>query len=369
MRNLSIFLLLLCSVEIRWADAAFLTGYNKAARRDASTLSISEQRTSSLQVSTADLAQEWAARNRDPHDSVVSTDSFSISSTATVPPEELSPKAPSTDIMDDLAHQWASRNKDTDSNYGILSSSTSDTRTVPLNGEEVTESFISDTVTESFPREQTYEAVVSLDGEKVTSFDKELCFDDETGRFYETTLTPSARKIDPLLQQISSIKRSAVSSGDFKALQKQIDELNTVVEGEGRYAVEDGVVLISNKEKNQAAKEAISASEQLTEDEKEFLVAQIEKLTQPRPYPIFLAEKAAEFAEASVKGLCKPFKATKRQLVGFEADENDGKKRVVVLGSGWGACAFLKEIDTDLFDVTIISPRNHFVFTPMVSTR
>ena len=39
----------------------------------------------------------------------------------------------------------------------------------------------------------------------------------------------------------------------------------------------------------------------------------------------------------------------------------------MVLGTGWGAAAFLKNIDTDKYDVTVISPRNYFVFTPMLA--
>ena len=39
------------------------------------------------------------------------------------------------------------------------------------------------------------------------------------------------------------------------------------------------------------------------------------------------------------------------------------KKKLVVLGSGFGAFSALKELDTDLFDIKIVSPRNHFLFT------
>lgn len=42
------------------------------------------------------------------------------------------------------------------------------------------------------------------------------------------------------------------------------------------------------------------------------------------------------------------------------------KPKIVVLGSGFAAFSFLKEIDTDCFDVTAISPRNHFIFTPLL---
>ncbi|KAG2487513.1 hypothetical protein HYH03_013931 [Edaphochlamys debaryana] len=42
------------------------------------------------------------------------------------------------------------------------------------------------------------------------------------------------------------------------------------------------------------------------------------------------------------------------------------KPVVLVLGSGWGAHALIKVIDTDSYDVVVVSPRNHFVFTPML---
>ncbi|KAK9133750.1 hypothetical protein Scep_013278 [Stephania cephalantha] len=42
------------------------------------------------------------------------------------------------------------------------------------------------------------------------------------------------------------------------------------------------------------------------------------------------------------------------------------KKRVVVLGTGWAGTSFLKNLDTTLYDVNIISPRNYFAFTPLL---
>ncbi|MBI3005956.1 MAG: FAD-dependent oxidoreductase [Ignavibacteriales bacterium] len=42
------------------------------------------------------------------------------------------------------------------------------------------------------------------------------------------------------------------------------------------------------------------------------------------------------------------------------------KKKVVVLGSGFAALSFLKNIDLDLLNVTVVSPRNHFIFTPLL---
>jgi NADH:ubiquinone reductase (non-electrogenic) len=42
------------------------------------------------------------------------------------------------------------------------------------------------------------------------------------------------------------------------------------------------------------------------------------------------------------------------------------RKRLVILGSGFAAFKILKKIDVRRYDVTIISPRNHFLFTPLL---
>lgn len=42
------------------------------------------------------------------------------------------------------------------------------------------------------------------------------------------------------------------------------------------------------------------------------------------------------------------------------------RPRLVILGSGWGAVSLLKTLDKDNYDVTVISPTNHFLFTPLL---
>ena len=42
------------------------------------------------------------------------------------------------------------------------------------------------------------------------------------------------------------------------------------------------------------------------------------------------------------------------------------KPRIIVLGSGWGAHSFVKVADTELYDITVVSPRNFFYFTPLL---
>lgn len=47
--------------------------------------------------------------------------------------------------------------------------------------------------------------------------------------------------------------------------------------------------------------------------------------------------------------------------------EKDKKARIVVLGTGWAAARFMKDLDTKMYDIVCISPRNHLVFTPLLA--
>lgn len=52
---------------------------------------------------------------------------------------------------------------------------------------------------------------------------------------------------------------------------------------------------------------------------------------------------------------------------GVDSNEKEiKKKRVVVLGTGWAATSFLKELDASKYDVQVVSPRNYFAFTPLL---
>lgn len=42
------------------------------------------------------------------------------------------------------------------------------------------------------------------------------------------------------------------------------------------------------------------------------------------------------------------------------------KPRLVILGGGWGGVAMLKQLNPDDYHVTVISPKNYFLFTPML---
>ena len=43
-------------------------------------------------------------------------------------------------------------------------------------------------------------------------------------------------------------------------------------------------------------------------------------------------------------------------------------QKLVILGTGWGGYSVLKNVDKRKFDVVVVSPRNHFLFTPLLAS-
>ncbi|KAG8905734.1 NADH:ubiquinone oxidoreductase [Tulasnella sp. 403] len=58
--------------------------------------------------------------------------------------------------------------------------------------------------------------------------------------------------------------------------------------------------------------------------------------------------------------------AEKDRHPGAQKPFDPTKKTVVVLGSGWAATSMLKNMDTEEFNVILVSPRNYFLFTPLL---
>ncbi|KAJ3102118.1 hypothetical protein HDU97_000760 [Phlyctochytrium planicorne] len=46
--------------------------------------------------------------------------------------------------------------------------------------------------------------------------------------------------------------------------------------------------------------------------------------------------------------------------------KGDGKKKLVVLGTGWGAISVIKSLEKEGFDVCVVSPSNYFLFSPLL---
>lgn len=172
-------------------------------------------------------------------------------------------------------------------------------------------------------------------------------------------------------------------------LRDEIAERNTRIEDEEKYALADGELLEKMDNVDTVTTVLAEATDALDENSSSSsssstttksalstgLTYTIDRITKPRPYPLFLLEKAAEFAEttatdlttwASSFGVSVGGTSTSISSNG-ENGSSKNKEKVVILGTGWGGASFLKEIDTDLYDVTIISPRNFFVFTPMLA--
>lgn len=55
-----------------------------------------------------------------------------------------------------------------------------------------------------------------------------------------------------------------------------------------------------------------------------------------------------------------------RTRLGRPRPNEPPRPKVVVLGTGWGACTFLRKLHTDKVDVTVVSPRNYFTYTPLL---
>ena len=138
-----------------------------------------------------------------------------------------------------------------------------------------------------------------------------------------------------------------------KVLRQELEERNSKVEDEGKYAVVDGSGMDTEKETPYTA-ESKEKSLAMSDE-----VKKLERLIKKRAYPLFLVEKGIEIIEDVADGVLG--KGNK------DGTPNGEREKIVVLGTGWGAAAFLKGIDADRYDVTVISPRNYFVFTPMLA--
>lgn len=83
--------------------------------------------------------------------------------------------------------------------------------------------------------------------------------------------------------------------------------------------------------------------------------------TAPRLHPV--AEAVAEYSDAE-----DPAAAATAAVPDLGPTRPGEKPRVVVLGTGWASCRFLKDVDTEAYDVVCVSPRNHMVFTPLLAS-
>ncbi|CAK7218338.1 hypothetical protein SCUCBS95973_003450 [Sporothrix curviconia] len=88
-------------------------------------------------------------------------------------------------------------------------------------------------------------------------------------------------------------------------------------------------------------------------------------------------KEGAEHDDISVSNLAlNPRRGGPKNLPLYEVQIDDAdcderlrtkdKPKLVILGGGWGSVAMLKELNPDDYHVTVISPTNYFLFTPML---
>eukprot|EP00898_Chlorokybus_atmophyticus_P008967 jgi/Chlat1/9071/Chrsp94S00707 len=72
-----------------------------------------------------------------------------------------------------------------------------------------------------------------------------------------------------------------------------------------------------------------------------------------------------------LRALADKLKATVSPLTSSSSTadlKNTPRKRLVILGTGWAGMGLLRKVDRRLFDVRVVSPRNHFLFTPLLAS-
>ncbi len=89
-------------------------------------------------------------------------------------------------------------------------------------------------------------------------------------------------------------------------------------------------------------------------------------LKQKRSYLSIVVERVMQAVD-DIQLANKIKEKEKLGLLTYNADDKSKKEKVVVLGTGWGAHAFLKTVDATKYDIKIVSPRNYFMFTPMLA--
>ncbi|GAB5034123.1 nadh dehydrogenase [Nannochloropsis oceanica] len=97
----------------------------------------------------------------------------------------------------------------------------------------------------------------------------------------------------------------------------------------------------------------------------------VRELTQERPYFQFLSEKAVTVLDDTYLSLKESWTAPSPSDFRKSAKNlnfvKGTRQRIVVLGTGWGAHAFLQSVDALKYEVVVVSPRNFMLFTPMLA--
>ena len=210
-----------------------------------------------------------------------------------------------------------------------------------------------------------------------------LCFL-QTWFFLDLSLAfvPQSKLFD-MGHQLKNMNRGTSTSLEYKGeknVREELSQKNEILDEE-KYAVTESVTIITDGSESAEEKSVKNVADNITEVSKEkdetssqtkdegqpeltALQKKLNRLSKERAYPLFLMETACNIVEDIGKSIEKSLFDSDNEL---PTSSKIKKKKIVVLGTGWGAAAFLKGIDVDKYDVTVISPRNFFLFTPMLA--
>mmetsp|Transcript_15989 Transcript_15989/g.22782 ORF Transcript_15989/g.22782 Transcript_15989/m.22782 type:complete len:658 (-) Transcript_15989:363-2336(-) len=181
-------------------------------------------------------------------------------------------------------------------------------------------------------------------------------------------LTPSLRCVHTNLAkhgESSVMKTTRInlsSQSNENMLRQEIVDKSTLVDAKDELNYDSSIGKIVNGGSGNISSEQQIESQEISYP-KDFL-KKLDRATKPRAYPLFIAEKAAILVEDFLHSISRGGNNEELEL---SSDGAATKEKIVILGTGWGSAAFLKEIDTSKFDITVISPRNFFLFTPMLA--
>merc|ERR1719171_3265138 len=65
------------------------------------------------------------------------------------------------------------------------------------------------------------------------------------------------------------------------------------------------------------------------------------------------------------QSVLRPYASACAQLLETHGDK---KPNLVILGTGWGSFRVLSDIDPEKYNISVVSPRNHLLFTPMLAS-
>ncbi|KAH9263944.1 hypothetical protein BASA83_012612 [Batrachochytrium salamandrivorans] len=79
-----------------------------------------------------------------------------------------------------------------------------------------------------------------------------------------------------------------------------------------------------------------------------------------------LASASLALVGSVAYGAPNSFLIIRRQHPPAQFAWDPSKKTIAILGTGWAATSFLTDLDTENYNVVVVSPRNYFLFTPLL---